>query len=62
MLGYNIIEADEDFDVDVSGIVQQGSHGDLNTLDDFVIKFGTVVGVGHVLGLGAIVDFAMFVQ
>ena len=44
-----------------SGLVKQGTHDALNTLDAFIIKFGAVVGVLCVLGLGVIIDFAMFV-
>ena len=58
----NVDEADEDFGVDRYGIVQQGSHYDLNMLEAFVTKFCAVIGVGHILGLGTIVDFAMFVR
>ena len=62
LLASNVDEADEDFGVDRYGIVQQGSHYDLNMLEAFVTKFCAVIGVGHILGLGTIVDFAMFVR
>ena len=59
LLVFNVNEADEEFGVDGSNILQQGVHGALNTLDDFVVNFGAVVGVGHVLVIGAIVGFAI---
>ena len=62
LLVSNFSEADEEFGIDRYGIVQQGTHYALNTLYAFVIKFGSVIGVGCVLSLGAIADFAMFVQ
>ena len=62
LLGSNVSKADEEFGVDGSGIVQQVTQNDFHTLDDFVVNFGAVVRVGCVLGLGAIVDFVMFVR
>ena len=62
MLGSNVAEADKEFGVYSSGIVQKGDHYALNTLDAFVVKFVAVVSVGIVLGLGTIVDFTMFVR
>ena len=62
LLGSNVAEADKEFGVDRSGIVQQGDYDALDTIDAFVVKFDTVVSVGRVLGLGAIVDFTMFVR
>ena len=62
LLGSNIAEADKEFGVDRSGIVQQGDYDALDTIDAFVVKFDTVISVGHVLDLGAIVDFTMFVR
>ena len=57
----DVAEDDKEFGVDVYFIVQQGAHCNLNMIDDFAVKFGAAVGVGRVLGIGAIVDFAMFV-
>ena len=61
-LEYNIVEDNKEFGVDGSVILQQSSHTALNTLYAFVVKFGTVVGVGRALVLGAIVYFTMSVQ
>ena len=61
MLGSNLAEADEEFGIYGSGIVQYVTHYALNLLYTFVMKFGSVIGVWRILGLGAIVDFAMFV-
>ena len=62
LLGSIVTEADEKFGVDESGIVQQGAQNALNTLDAFVVKVGAVIEIGHVLIIGAIVDFTIFVR
>ena len=61
LLGSNFAESDKEFGIDGYVILQQGNPDELNLFDAFFIKFGAVVGVGRVLGLGTIVDFAMFV-
>ena len=62
LLGSNLFESNEEYGIDSSDIVQQGTHYSLNTIYAFVIKFGAVIGVGCILSLVTIFAFEMFVQ